>query len=305
MKKRLGAIGDKCFIGTIHSYSNKICITNGIDTLSYLERFEFDEVLKKAISLPRFKYPNIEHLLVDECQDLSPLEYSFLNKIPTKNIFYVGDNRQMIYTFRGSTDEYLRNMYLDDNYKKYYLVENYRNAPNIIKYADSFLYSFDKLSPQSIPIKTKEGIIEECSLNEAIEELKLSKNWGSWFVLTRTNNELAEVQEILDKEEIPNVTFKKGDLDTMQLDELMASNRVKVLTIHTSKGLENKNVIVTGARLYNEEERKIAYVAATRAENALYWCPSFMKKHKKGMGLNRKAEAGRRFEKTAQKMVKF
>ena len=193
MKKRLGAIGDKCFIGTIHSYSNKICITNGIDTLSYLERFEFDEVLKKAISLPRFKYPEVEHLLVDECQDLSPLEYSFLNKIPTKNIFYVGDNRQMIYTFRGSTDEYLRNMYLDDNYKKYYLVENYRNAPNIIKYADSFLYSFDKLSPQSIPIKTKEGIIEECSLSEAIEELKLSKNWGSWFVLTRTNNELAEV----------------------------------------------------------------------------------------------------------------
>ena len=47
-----------------------------------------------------------------------------------------------------------------------------------------------------------------------------------------------------------------------------------------SKGLENKNVIVTGARLYSEEERKIAYVAATRAEQSLYWCPSICRRGK-------------------------
>ena len=58
----------------------------------------------------------------------------------------------------------------------------------------------------------------------------------------------------------------------------MQSNRVKILTIHSAKGLQNKNVIVVGAKTYNEEERRLAYVAATRAENNLYWCPAMKKK---------------------------
>lgn len=305
MKKRLGDICVGSFIGTIHSYANSICIANGINTQPYIDTFDFDTILKKALTISVSKYPKIKHLLIDECQDLGALEYAFLERLPTENFFFCGDERQAIYGFKGGSVEYLENLYKDNNYTKYFLVENYRNAPNILHYAENFLGSFNALSPHSIPYKTKEGIIEECGLLEAIEELEYSQNWGSWFILTRTNNELAEVQNILDSRGIPNVTFKKGDLDLMELNELMTSNRVKVLTIHTSKGLENKNVIVTGARFYNEEERKIAYVAATRAENALYWCPSFSKKHRKGYGMNKRAEAGRTFEKTSQDMIMF
>lgn len=305
MKKRLGDICDGSFIGTIHSYANSICIANGIDTSSFIAMFDFDTILKKALTIPINKYPKIQHLLIDECQDIGALEYAFLERLPTENFFFCGDERQAIYGFKGGSVEYLENLYKDNNYKKYFLVENYRNAPNILKYAENFLGSFDALSPHSIAHKTKEGLIIECSLLEAIEELQYSEDWGNWFILTRTNNELALVQEILNDKEIPNVTFKKGDLDILELNELMASNRVKILTIHTSKGLENKNVVVTGARLYNEEERKIAYVAATRAETNLYWCPSFSKKHKKGFRLNDKAEAGRASEKTNQKMIMF
>ena len=73
-----------------------------------------------------------------------------------------------------------------------------------------------------------------------------------------------------------------------------------------SKGLENKNVIVTGARLYSEEERKIAYVAATRAEQSLYWCPSICRRGKIGRPSNRDvADAGRVFEKASKNMVNF
>ena len=305
MKKRLGDICDGSFIGTIHSYANSICIANGINTQPYIDSFDFDTIIKKALTIPSGKYPQIEHLLIDECQDLGALEYTFLERQPTNNFFFCGDERQAIYGFKGGSVEYLENLFKDNEYKKYFLVENYRNAPNILKYAEGFLSSFDALSPHSVPHKTKEGIIEECSLMSAIEELEWSENWGSWFILTRTNNELVEVQEILNERNIPNVTFKKGDLDLMELNELMSSNRVKVLTIHTSKGLENKNVIVTGARLYNEEERKVAYVAATRAENKLYWCPSVIRKQKKGQGMNRKAEAGRIFEKSTQDMIMF
>ena len=54
----------------------------------------------------------------------------------------------------------------------------------------------------------------------------------------------------------------------------MREDTVKVLTIHASKGLEQKKVIVVGGKTFREDERKISYVAATRAEEELYWCPS-------------------------------
>ena len=51
----------------------------------------------------------------------------------------------------------------------------------------------------------------------------------------------------------------------------MKENTVKVLTIHTAKGLEMNNVLVIGAKFFNVEERCISYVAATRAKNLLVW----------------------------------
>jgi len=280
MVKRLDGVANGAFIGTIHSYANKICVSNNIDTQKFLEYGEFDKILKKANTLPSSRYFQIKHLLVDECQDISPLEYAFLEKIPSENVFFCGDNRQMIYAFKGTTDEYLVSMYRDANYKKYFLTENYRNAPNILKFADSLIASHIQLSPKSIPVRTKGGDVIQGSFYEALEELEYSENWGSWFILTRTNAEIIQVQEILNKKKIPNITFKKGDLDLEEMGQLMQSDRVKILTIHTSKGLESNNVIVIGANLYNEEERRLAYVAATRAKNSLYWCPSIKKRRK-------------------------
>lgn len=310
MRKRIGDSAKEAFIGTIHSYGNKICNYNGIDTSNYLETFQFDKILKRAIQIPKSKYPKIKHLLIDECQDLSPLEYQFLMKIPTENIFFVGDGRQAIYGFKGCTDEFLENMWKDEAYKKYYLTENYRNAPNIIKFADNLLLSMKQFSPAAIPMKTKMGLIvgdvnEPILFEDALEDLEDSKNWGSWFILTRTNNELAVAQNVLDERGIPNVTFKKADLDMVELEILMSVNRVKVLTIHSAKGLENKNVIVCGARRYNEEERRISYVAATRAENSLYWCAPIAKRNHKHHYLPTSAEGGKFFDKTAQEMLSF
>ena len=160
MKRRIGGAASGAFIGTIHSYGNKICTINGIDTQKYLDDYDFDAILLRAVKIPSSKYPKVKHLLIDECQDLSPLEYQFLMKIPTENIFFVGDNRQAIYGFRGCTDEYLISMWKDTEFKKYYLTENYRNAPNIVRFAESFLDSYTKLSPSSSPVKTRVGILE-------------------------------------------------------------------------------------------------------------------------------------------------
>lgn len=307
MKRRLGNICEGAFIGTIHSYANLVCLQNGVETIYDVVDHNFDKILEKALKIPRKKYPKVKHLLVDECQDLDPLQTKFLIKMPAENTFYVGDENQEIYGFRGSSLAFLKEMYEDESVAKYYLTQNYRNCPNIIKFAEDFLQTTTKLSPSTEPVKTEDGtLIDDCTIEEALDELERIGNYGSWFVLTRTNRELGYIQEFLKEKKIPNVTFKKGDLDLDTITELMQSNRVKCLTIHSAKGLEAKNVIVTGARIYNAEERRIAYVAATRAENSLYWCPTFSKRKLKNKPkITRSTRAGNTFAKSSMGIIEF
>jgi DNA helicase-2/ATP-dependent DNA helicase PcrA len=77
--------------------------------------------------------------------------------------------------------------------------------------------------------------------------------------------------------------FRRGwgavEPDGMSLADLktaMGKNRVKVLTVHVSKGLEAKNVILYGrfpvvvpSYQIDEEERRVMYVGVTRAQDRL------------------------------------
>lgn len=277
MHARLGTLGDKVFIGTIHSYANRLCVNAGIDTTRIIAEEKYDDLLRKAMLIPRSNLKTIQHLLIDECQDIGKLEFRFLTYLKKHNEYWTGDEKQMIYAFKGASDEYLRDMYEDEEYKKYYLVENYRNTPEIITFAETFIRQKESLSPSSIPVKTQNGFIEHCRIDEALDELEASGNWGAWFVIARSNRDVDLIMEKLRIKGIPCITFKRAELDLNQMESLMTSNTVKVMTIHTAKGLESPNVIAVGAKTYNSEERRIAYVAATRAETNLYWCPTITK----------------------------
>lgn len=277
MYTRLGKVGEKCFIGTVHSYANRLCINAGIDTIQIILDEQYDRLLEKAMLIPRNNLPQIKYLMVDECQDLGELEYKFLTYLRKDNEFYVGDEKQAIYGFKGASDEYLRDMFENEEYAKYYLTENYRNTPEILKFANTFIRQNESLSPATVAIKTKNGFIEHCNINDALDDLEDSGNWGAWFIIARGNRDVDIIMNKLEKKGIPCVTFKRAELDLNQMESLMSSNTVKVLTIHAAKGLESPNVIAVGAKTYNAEERRIAYVAATRAETNLYWCPTITK----------------------------
>lgn len=307
MKKRLGDNIDGMFIGTIHSLANSICIANGINTEKFIADGRFDTILSKALTVPSSKFPKVKHVLIDEFQDICENDWLFLEKIKTDNFFAIGDERQEIFQFRGGSSQFLYNLYNDINCTTYYLTENYRCAPNILNYANDLLGSMEKLSPESKAIKKEWGYLKDDGLfNEALDDLEWSKDWGNWFILCRTNNELATAMTLLEQRQIPYVSFKKGDLDLIEMEAILKDNRVKVLTIHSAKGLQAKSVIVTGAKKFNEEERKVAYVAATRAEQNLYWTPSICGRGKKYRPANRdSADMGHVFEKASQGMMSF
>ena len=273
MKKRLGDICYGAFIGTIHSYANQICIGAGIDTSEYVETMNFDKILEKALTIPDSRYPYVDYLLLDECQDCSVEDYKVIRKIHYANFFLVGDCRQTIYNFRGAYVRHFYNYYNDPNFVKYYLTKNFRCPPNILDYANKFVEKMRNTGPQAEAVKTEDGILEEMSFTEALEEIEDVKHFGDWAIVCRTNADIEEAERRLKAKEIPFLTFRSCDFNLEELEALLKQEVVKILTAHSSKGLQFKNVIAVGMKSNNDEENRISYVAATRAENNLFWCP--------------------------------
>lgn len=276
MKQRLG---DKClgsFIGTIHSYINQILVQNGVDTSTLLLEERFDELFDMLLARPGIiNSLKINHLLVDECQDLDERQYILLKEqFPAKNKLFVGDDWQMIYAFRGSNFEYIRQLYDDPSYTVYYLHSNYRCGSDIIRFANQFMADVvDKIERGIRPARGCTGEVYTVhNLDEALSYIKEYDKFSDWLVLTRTNEQIQDIQENLQRMNIPTDTFKKSEIAAAELSEKMKSNTVKVLTAHAAKGLEAKNVIVYGLIPYDDDERRLSYVACTRAEDRLFWC---------------------------------
>ena len=273
MKRRLGDdLDPRVNISTVHSYANKLLIQAGVDTAGHLYNEEFDELFPLIKKNPRV-LQEVDHLLLDEAQDSDEAQMDFLSvMIKPKNFFFVGDVRQTIFSFNGADPEILLQIMEQNDVVTYDLNENYRNGRRIVEFAKRIL-RYAKMNDTSVPMVENEGHVEEIPYNKDDIAKIIMENgeYKKWFVLTRTNAELDEILKTLRDYYIPCTTFLKAQLKSDDLARKMEEDTVKVLTIHTAKGLENDYVIVVGARYYNPEEIRISYVAATRARKLLVW----------------------------------
>lgn len=284
LRKRLDTdYRDGMFIGTIHSLANQMLVTHGIDTSKLINDEDFD----KLFSLLEVHPECVRHyqwVLLDEAQDSGEEEFQFvLGLIDPENFWFFGDVRQSIYGFKGARPDLLLGIMRRQDVKVFDMNENYRNGYNILEFARRIIRP-NGLSDSSIAMRFGEnGIVKELtfSFHTIVELIQKEPSYKDWAVLVRTNNELSDIATVLKKANIPYDTFRQGDLKLGELEERMAQNKVKVLTIHSAKGLEWNNVIVVGARFWNDEERNVCYVAATRARNQLYWMTEQKKQYKK------------------------
>lgn len=242
----------------------------------------FNELLEMATDYFKSLDTEMEHLLVDEFQDIGNLEFEFFKSLAPHNTFYVGDDWQSIYGFKGGDVNIMKSLALDENYTTIKIINNYRNAPEILEIANKVrLQICNRIEKKVVPISTKEGgvyIDNMSKIGEILDMLKEdeSENLKDWFILVRTNKQLVDIQNLLDDRNIRNHTFRREGLSLATLNKIMSFNSVKVLTVHTAKGLENKNVILYGnfplqqpKYRRNNEERKVMYVGVTRAEENL------------------------------------
>ena len=203
---------------------------------------------------------------------------------------YIADKiltHNSIYGFKGADFEYFKAISESPNFKTYKLTNNYRCSSKIVKYSNSVIDKIDDVIPKKC--QSKSGITggsiikEEGGARVVMKYVSLidRRDYGRWFILTRSNNDLCDVTRIFDRNNIPYVSFKQGNLNADELQNALKDNVIKVLTIHSSKGLESDNVIMYGnfpdaediSEMFIDDKGteyiRIMYVGITRAKSNL------------------------------------
>jgi len=259
---------------------------------SYLD---FNDLISRSISLFKNyqdilnKYRNkYQYILVDEFQDVNNLQVELIKLLLTDQtqLFCVGDDWQSIYGFRGSNVSYI--VEFENHFKNAKTVKlnlNYRSTQNIVGASNEV-------------IKHNKFKVEK--------EVKASKKSEHKIVVYAGNNEeenlqfcLDKVRELLDdgltNDEILFL-YRRSKMFTPYFYKFKNEGiKVQGKTIHASKGLEAKVVFIIGLTegnggfpdiwledrifqvikkanhdLLMEEERRLFYVAITRAKDKLF-----------------------------------
>src|SRR5699024_9413363 len=92
--------------------------------------------------------------LVDEFQDVSPLQYRLLKGWlgGRDDLCVVGDTSQTIYSFTGATSDYLLDFSKDfPNATNIALIRDYRSTPQIVELANKLLHERTKVQRPTSP----------------------------------------------------------------------------------------------------------------------------------------------------------
>jgi DNA helicase-4 len=263
------------------------------DYNSYLNEngeIDFNDMINKAISFVKDgKYSSsFKYILVDEFQDISQSRYRILKSLLDQNeakLFCVGDDWQSIYRFTGSDLSIM--VHFEEHFgfsETSFLQETFRFGDKLCDFSSKFILQNPIQIKKTIISGTKEEkpavtIVEdetEQSVKEIISNIaKESNAKESVFIIGRYGFVKPENLYSL-KRQFPDLT-------------------IEFTTAHSSKGLEADYVVLVGLTsgeygfpceiaddpvlnlvladqdaFRNTEERRLFYVAVTRARKHVY-----------------------------------
>lgn len=172
------------------------------------------EVVKEAIKL--IKDGEVEEsritkmvVVIDEAQDMREEEYELIKILLEKNenvrLIAVGDDDQNIFSFRGSSNDYL--VELQEKSKLYELPMNYRAKSNLVDFTNKFVATI-RNRMKTIPIQSKTNelghirVVKHLGknlINPVVSHIIKSGLSGKSCVLARTNTEANYIAGLLNK----------------------------------------------------------------------------------------------------------
>lgn len=274
------------------AYQQKLLENKWIDWQD-LSLMAYKELFKSPLSEP-YKY-----VIVDESQDLTNIQVRIAQRLmkgkstANTSIFMVGDYSQTLYS-RGFS---WKQAGLQIQGRSFGLKRNFRNTRQIAEtaaalnaYNENVKMSGEYVDPLFTNRQGPWPVLLECDITDretkAIAEKILDLAGDNQFrlsdfaVLCPTVQLCNAVKSKFDQLDIPCILRDDEQFDILE-------DKIKVLTIHSAKGLEFPVVFITGlhngvlpnpiksiddeeAGIAMERERTLLYVAITRAAEALY-----------------------------------
>ncbi len=208
----------------------------------------------------------VKHLLIDEMQDYSPVQYKVVQKLYPCKKTILGDASQSVNPYGSSTAEIIQKTSITGEVMK--LCKSYRSTYEITAFAQRIRLN-DELEPVArhgehpriIRFENKE---EEIAGIAALISSFRKSGYKSLGIICKTEAEAKETAELL-KTNTTDVFFLSSQSSTFV-------NGIVVSSAHMAKGLEFDEVIVpfTDKKNYKTEiDKSMLYVAVTRAMHRL------------------------------------
>lgn len=149
---------------------------------------------------------NFRHVLVDEVQDLDPLQWritKLICSICNASLFAVGDDSQSIYSFRGADPDYIiRNQ---DKFDVYKLKDNYRSDGYIVDSANKLIHhntnrmdlEMNAIRPNENEVSIVPGMDSEKIMENISKNASLAEYEGNIAVLGRNHFLLEKLSRLL------------------------------------------------------------------------------------------------------------
>jgi len=220
----------------------------------------------------------IKQVIIDEAQDYSLIQYKTLaNVFKGAGITLLGDINQSIMPFVNYNDyDAIINMFTQDRPKAksetQYLTKTYRSTVEINNFANKILGTNTFNSRAQLNRHGEEVCVtketEEAQENQQfiLDALELKQKYNTVCIIYKTEKECKELQKALQKhpEKDKFIFMIDGEND-------FTGAKVMVMPLYMAKGLEFDAVLIPKANEnnYSTPERKLFYVASTRAMNEL------------------------------------
>ncbi|OGX81644.1 HelD family protein [Hymenobacter coccineus] len=209
-------------------------------------------------------YEQVKHLVVDEMQDYTPMQYAVLARVFSCRKTILGDVSQTVNPYSASSAETIERVFPQAEVVK--LFRSYRSTLEITAFAQRItpnpdLIPLERHGPEPLVVRFDNQAEELQGIQQLVATFQSDGN-QSLGIICKTLRQATEVHQAL---QAPGVQLLTAESTTF-------TEGVIITTAHLAKGLEFDEVIVpfADARTYRTEvDRGMLYIACTRAMHRL------------------------------------
>lgn len=249
----------------------------------------------------------LRFIMIDEFQDYAPLFHELVEAIREVNddacVFAVGDDWQAINRFAGSQLDYFENFdaYFGSDVHKFEIVTNFRSTISVVEAGNALMVGRGTPGRSSSNVR---GAVQVAQLEEfQVSPLERLCNDGSFYMsavirlirhLIKKSEGGAGFRSVVVLSRTGKEPYRHRDLDRFlwQVQKFLSEDErhcVSVSTVHSYKGREEEGVLILdgllrrfplihpkweffrvlgdGEEMIKAEERRLFYVALTRAKH--------------------------------------